>query len=49
MGSFLPLAVVGGSEVQIDLPCGALIRMGADETALRRVLAVLWQMEPRRC
>jgi transposase-like protein len=47
-GPFVPLRLVPGSELGIDLPCGATIRIPADEATLRRVLSVLWSMGPAR-
>ena len=38
---FVPLAIVGSPPVEIDLPCGAVVRVPADESVLRGVLRVL--------
>jgi transposase-like protein len=43
-GLFLPVSVVGGGQVEIDLPCGALVRLPGDEEATRRVLSILLQL-----
>ena len=42
--SFVPLSIVGTASVEIDLPCGATIRLPADEIATRCVLSVLLEL-----
>lgn len=41
---FLPLAVVAGATIAIELPCGATLRVPADDGSLRRVLKVLLEV-----
>jgi hypothetical protein len=44
--SFVPLTVVPASVVEIELPCGAVIRVPDEEPVLRRVLGLLLEAEP---
>lgn len=44
--SFVPLTVVPASVVEIELPCGAVIRVPGEERVLRSVLALLLEAEP---
>lgn len=44
--SFVPVAVVRASVVEIELPCGAVIRVPDEEPVLRRVLGLLLEAEP---
>ena len=37
---FVPLAIVGGGQVEIELPCGATIRVPSEESA-RQILSIL--------
>ena len=39
--AFVPLTVVASERTEIDLPCGATIRLPSDEGAIRCVLNVL--------
>jgi hypothetical protein len=41
---FLPVSLRTCSQVEIDLPGGALVRAPAEESVLRQVLSVLWQL-----
>ena len=43
-GPFVPVSVRGGDSVEIDFPCGATVRLPADEEAIRRVLSILLQL-----
>ncbi len=38
---FVPLTVVGSERVEVDLPCGATVRVPSDEGAVACVLRVL--------
>jgi transposase-like protein len=44
-GQFVPLLVIPASELIIDLPCGATIRVPVEQAILQRVLSVLWPLE----
>ncbi len=44
-GRFVPLVVIPASELIIDLPCGATIRVPAEQAILQRVLSVLWPLQ----
>ena len=41
--SFVSVSVTGLTQIEIDLPCGAIIRVPPDETATRRVIDALLQ------
>lgn len=41
--SFVSVSVTGLSQIEIDLPCGAIIRVPPDEAATRRVIDALLQ------
>jgi transposase-like protein len=41
---FVSLAVVTGSEIKIELPCGARILLPPDESAIKRVLSILLEL-----
>ncbi len=41
---FVALSVVGGEQVQIDMPCGATIRVPSDESLIRQVLSILVEL-----
>lgn len=38
---FVPLTVVGSPVIEVDLPCGAVVRVPNEESSLRRVLSIL--------
>jgi hypothetical protein len=38
---FVPLTVLASPAVEIDLPCGAVVRVPKDDRSLRRVLGIL--------
>lgn len=38
---FVPLSVVDSAQIEIDLPCGAVVRVPQDDDAVRCVLQVL--------
>ena len=45
-GSFLPLSVVGAAGVEVELPCGALIRIPvADGRTLEQLITLLMRQE----
>ena len=44
---FVPVSLAGGAQVEIDLPCGATIRVPAVESAARLVLSVLVELGSR--
>ena len=49
VGSFVPVSVLGAAAVEIELPCGALVRVPpGDERALERVLSLLLAAEAGR-
>ena len=40
--SFVPLSVIGGSGVEVELPCGAVVRLpSGDEQSLEQVVLLL--------
>lgn len=41
---FIPLTVVEADDIEISLPCGAIIRAPRDEAALKQVLAILMEL-----
>jgi transposase-like protein len=43
-GPFVPVSVRVVDSVEIDLPCGATVRLPADQEATRRVLGILLQL-----
>lgn len=43
--SFVPLTVVESRRVEVDLPCGATIKIAADQESLRQVFAALLSVE----
>ena len=43
----VPVSLVGGAQVEIDLPCGATIRLPSDESAARLILSVLMELGSR--
>ena len=48
--AFVPLSIVAADRIEIDLPCGATVRVPSDEGAIRCVLSVLLdvdRVEPR--
>lgn len=49
MPTFLPLQVVAARNVEIDLPCGAVIRIPPESGALAQVLAALLPEESAAC
>jgi hypothetical protein len=42
--AFVPLTVVASERTEIDLPCGATVRLPSDEAAIRCVLNVLLEV-----
>ena len=38
---FVPLTVVGSPVIEVDLPCGAVVRVPNEESSLRRVISIL--------
>jgi transposase-like protein len=47
--AFMPLTVVGTASVEIELPCGAVVRVPAsDERSLRTALSTLMQQGQER-
>jgi hypothetical protein len=42
---FVPLTVVGSPVIEVDLPCGAVVRVPNAESSLRRVLSILLEAE----
>ncbi|MEQ8784650.1 MAG: transposase [Pirellulaceae bacterium] len=45
-GPFLPLAVVGAAGVEIELPCGAMVRIPlGDQRTLEQVITLLIKQE----
>ena len=46
--AFVPLAVVEAAQVEIELPCGAVVRAPAQTDVLRHVFDSLRQSEVRR-
>ena len=45
---FVPVAVIGDSEIMVDLPGGATVRFIADESTLRQVLSILLELDQNR-
>jgi transposase-like protein len=45
---FVPLAVIGGSEITVDLPGGATVRFVPHESTTRQVLSILCELGPNR-
>lgn len=48
---FVPLTVLTSTAVEIDLPCGAVVRVPNDDRSLRRVISILTtrHIEQTRC
>jgi len=44
---FVPLTVLTSPAVEIDLPCGAVVRVPNDDRSLRRVLGILLEADQR--
>lgn len=45
-GAFLPLSVVGAAGVEIELPCGAMLRIpSGDQRTLEQVITLLMRQE----
>jgi hypothetical protein len=44
---FVPLAVLTSPAVEIDLPCGAVVRVPNEDRSLRRVLGILLEADQR--
>jgi hypothetical protein len=44
---FVPLTVLASPAVEIDLPCGAVVRVPNDDRSLRRVLGILLEADQR--
>ena len=45
-GAFLPLSVVGTAGVEVELPCGAMVRIPAgDQRTLEQVITLLLRQE----
>lgn len=42
---FVPVTVVGARTVELELPCGATVRLAADRDGLREVFAALLSVE----
>ena len=42
--ALVPVSVVGTGQVEVDLPCGATIRLPPDESAMRQVFSVLLEL-----
>lgn len=42
---FVPLTVLTSPAVEIDLPCGAVVRVPNDDRSLRRVLGILLEAD----
>ena len=42
---FVQLSVVGSAGVEINLPCGAVVRVPSNETMIRQVLRVLMESD----
>lgn len=41
-GAFVPLSVIGGGGVEVELPCGALVRLpSGDERSLEQIMLLL--------
>ena len=40
---FVPLKVISNPVIEVDLPCGAVVRVPNDEPSLQRVLSILLQ------
>lgn len=40
---FVPLKVISNPVIEVDLPCGAVVRVPNDEPSLQRVLGILLQ------
>lgn len=38
---FVPLTVVGSPVIEVDLPCGTVVRVPNEEFSLRRVISIL--------
>jgi hypothetical protein len=41
LSSFVPLSVTASQIIEVDLPCGATVRVPNDDASLRRVLSML--------
>ena len=44
---FVPLTILASPAVEIDLPCGAVVRVPNDDRSLRRVLGILLEADQR--
>jgi len=44
-GDFVPLSIIGSTSVEIDLPCGAVVRVPTDDAMIRQVLTVLMESD----
>jgi hypothetical protein len=44
---FVPLTVLASPAVEINLPCGAVVRVSNDDRSLRRVLGILLEADQR--
>lgn len=44
---FVPLTVLTSPAVEIDLPCGAVVRVPNDDRSLRRVVSILMEANQR--
>jgi hypothetical protein len=44
---FVPLTVLTSPAVEIDMPCGAVVRVPNDDRSLRRVLGILLEADQR--
>jgi len=42
---FVPLSIIGSTGVEIDLPCGAVVRVPSDDAMIRQVLRVLMESD----
>ena len=43
---FVPLSVVGAGQIEIELPCGAAVRLQPEESAVRQILSILLEFGP---
>ena len=46
-GTFVPVTVIGAREFEVDLPCGATLRVPAEESLLRIVLGLMRECTAR--
>jgi transposase-like protein len=42
---FVPVAVIGNSEIMVELPCGATVRFAPHESTTRQVLSILNELD----